>query len=159
VFWFYECKFIIYWQQTCFGHSCGYLQGDKCKNISVFLVWWYHCTVTIIRFCLKFRLIDKTVMGVWYFKLKLLSGVWFSEVMHIAGICGGLWSILLSDGAVCTVDSFSINRNFNQNHMILTVQWSQHTNIIFLFFDFPPWRWPNEWRKHVCGRYVINLHS
>ena len=61
-------------------------------------------------------------MGTKYFTLQLLSGLWFSVLMHIAGIYVGMRSILLSKGALCTVDIFYINRNFNQNYMILTVQ-------------------------------------
>jgi len=29
----------------------------------------------------------------------------------------------------------------------------------FEFLQLPPWKWPNEWPKHVGDRYVIKLHS
>jgi phage-related holin len=27
--WFYGCNFIAQWSPTCFGHSCGHLQGGE----------------------------------------------------------------------------------------------------------------------------------
>ena len=31
--------------QPCFGHSCGHLQGGKCKNTNIFIVCWDHSMV------------------------------------------------------------------------------------------------------------------
>jgi hypothetical protein len=49
-----------------FGHSCGHLQGGKCKNTNMFIVCQCHPTVKIIQICLKFRLNGKTVMSIKY---------------------------------------------------------------------------------------------
>jgi len=43
-------------------------------------------------------------MSIKYHKLKLLSGVLFCGVMSTESICGGLWSILVSNDVVCTED-------------------------------------------------------
>jgi len=51
-----------------------------------------------------------------------------------------------------------IYRNFNHNHMLLTVQRSRYTINIFVFLQLPPWRWPRDWTNRVGGHYIIQLH-
>ena len=36
------------------------------------------------------------------------------------------------------------NHNFNQNHIILTVEWSSHAINISIFLHLPPWRRPHQ---------------
>jgi len=33
--WFYGCNFIVLRSSTCFGHSCGHLQGAENKNTDI----------------------------------------------------------------------------------------------------------------------------
>ena len=95
----------------------------------------------------------------YYYKLNVVWRVvlW----MYVADVCGGLWYRLVSDGLVCTVHCANYTRvmlitvllfyqNYNQNYMILTVEWSWHTINLFLFLHLPSWRWPHE-------SYIIKL--
>ena len=38
-----------------------------------------------------------------------------------------------------------------------TVEWSWHTINMFILLFLPPWRWPHEKPKHVCGHCVVKL--
>jgi hypothetical protein len=44
---------------------------------------------------------QRWVQNIWSLKL---SGVSFCGVVYLSGIYGGLWSRVVSDGVVCTVD-------------------------------------------------------
>jgi hypothetical protein len=55
--------------------------------------------------------------------------------MYIQETCGELWSRLVSDGIVCTV------------------------NLLEWFMLSLPWRWPCEWLKHVCDYCVIKKNT
>ena len=45
VLWFYGCNLISSWSPTCFGHSCGHLQGGENKNTDIFKICLNHSRV------------------------------------------------------------------------------------------------------------------
>jgi hypothetical protein len=42
---FYGCNVIVLWSPTCFGYSCGHLQGGQEKNTHVIKMFLNHSTV------------------------------------------------------------------------------------------------------------------
>jgi len=45
VLFFYGCSVIVLWSPTCFGYSCGHLQGGQKKNTHVIKMCINHSTV------------------------------------------------------------------------------------------------------------------
>jgi len=135
--WVYEFNFILQRTPTCFGHSCGHLQGGKCKSKNIFIV-------PISSLCKLLHLSPFGITGhhiylirISYHRTTLKTTVF--NFYYLAFI------IVLQFNQILT----------SKKHAILNMEWAQHTTNMLVFLHLPHWRWQHEWSNY----YIIKLHS